>query len=123
MKRREFLEGPARAVLAAGVSKIAMPQGSGSEDHEKRARICISTWSFHNLFPQTRDEKAPPLTGKALDVLDFPEMIADRYHVHSLEVVAPHFASTDSSYLRDFKSRLERAHSRLVNIPVDIDEL
>jgi sugar phosphate isomerase/epimerase len=123
MKRREFLEGPARAVLAAGVSKIAMPQGSGSEDHEKRARICISTWSFHNLFPQTRDKKAPPLTGKALDVLDFPEMIADRYHVHSLEVVAPHFASTDSSYLRDFKSRLERAHSRLVNIPVDIDEL
>jgi sugar phosphate isomerase/epimerase len=98
-------------------------QGSRSADREKRARICISTWSFHNLFPQTRDEKAPPLAGKPLDVLDFPEMIADRYHVHNLEVVAPHFASTEASYLHDFKSRLERAHSHLVNIPVDIDEL
>ncbi|MFL6350561.1 MAG: sugar phosphate isomerase/epimerase family protein [Bryobacteraceae bacterium] len=102
---------------------MTVGQTSGSQDDQKRARICISTWSFHNLFPQTRDEKAPPLTGKPLDVLDFPEMIADRYHVHNLEVVAPHFASTEPSYLGDFKSRLERAHSRLINIPVDIDEL
>jgi hypothetical protein len=50
-------------------------------------------------------------------------MIADRYRVHNLEVVAPHFASTEPSYVRDFKSRLQRAHSRLINIPVDIDEL
>jgi hypothetical protein len=99
-----------------------MAEGSRSADREKRARICISTWSFHNLFPQTRDEKAPPITERPLDVLEFPEMIADRYHVHNLEVVAPHFASTEASYLRDFKSRLERAHSRLINIPIDIDE-
>ncbi|MGI8961198.1 MAG: sugar phosphate isomerase/epimerase family protein [Bryobacteraceae bacterium] len=129
MKRREFLENCARAALAAGVSKIALPQTSDTpkaplpHDPERRSRICISTCSFHNLFPQTRDEKAPPLTGKPLDVLDFPDMIADHYSIHNLEVVAPHFASTESSYLRDFKSRLERAHSQLVNIPVDIDEL
>jgi sugar phosphate isomerase/epimerase len=100
-----------------------MPQMSRQHDDQKRARICISTWSFHNLFPPTPDEKAPTLTGKPLNVLDFPEMIADRYRVHNLEVVAPHFASTEPSYMRDFKSRLERAHSRLINIPVDIDEL
>jgi sugar phosphate isomerase/epimerase len=123
MKRRDFLENSARAVLAMGVSSMSMAQTSGLQDDQKRARICISTWSFHNLFPQTRDEKAPSLTGKPLDVLDFPEMIADRYHVHNVEVVAPHFASTGRSYLRDFKSRLERAQSQLVNIPVDINEL
>jgi sugar phosphate isomerase/epimerase len=100
-----------------------MPQMSRQHDDQKRARICISTWSFHNLFPQTRGEKAPTITGKPLDVLDFPEMIADRYRVHNLEVVAPHFASTEPSYMHDFKSRLDRAHSRLINIPVDIDEL
>jgi sugar phosphate isomerase/epimerase len=123
MKRREFLKNSARAVLATGASKIGMPRTSIAQDDQKRARICISTWSFHNLFPPTRDEKAPPLTGKPLNVFDFPEMIADRYRVHNLEVVAPHFASTERSYMRDFKSRLERAHSRLINIPVDIDEL
>jgi sugar phosphate isomerase/epimerase len=123
MNRRKFLKNSARAVVAAQVSKIGMPQTSTARDDQKRTRICISTWSFHNLFPQTRDAKAPPLTGKPLDVLDFPEMIADRYGLHNLEVVAPHFASTEPSYMRDFKNRLERAHSRLINIPVDIDEL
>lgn len=55
--------------------------------------------------------------------MNFPEMLADRYKVHAMEVVAPHFASTDAGYLAEFKKRLERAHSRLVNIPVDIPEL
>jgi sugar phosphate isomerase/epimerase len=123
MKRRQFLKSSAAAVFTTGVGKVAMSQTSAPPDDQKRARICISTWSFHNLFPQTRDEKASPLTGKPLDVLDFPEMIADRYRVHNLEIVAPHFASTEPSYMGDFKRRLERAHSRLINIPVDIDEL
>jgi hypothetical protein len=50
-------------------------------------------------------------------------MIADRYHVHQLEMVAPHFESTTPSYQRKVKSRLERVHSHLVNTPVDIREL
>jgi hypothetical protein len=78
---------------------------------------------FPQSFSSDARREAPPLTGKPLNVFDFPEMIADRYRVHNLEVVAPRFASTERSYMRDFKSRLERAHSRLINIPVDIDEL
>src|SRR5204862_2168863 len=113
----------AAAVIITGVSKLGMSQTSTPQDNQKRGRICVSTWSFHNLFPLTRDEKAAPLTGKPLDIIDFPEMIADRYSVHNLEIVAPHFASTEPSYMRDFNRRLERAHSRLINIPVDIDEL
>ena len=87
------------------------------------ARIGISTWSFHNFFIATRDDNAPPLTGKPWDLLDYPEMIADHYHIHEMEMVAPHFASTEPSYIKEVKSHLERAHSHLVNIPVDIEEL
>src|SRR5260370_27984284 len=86
------------------------------------ARVCVSTWSFHNLFPATLDRDAEPIA-KPLDLLEFPEMIADRYHVHNVEVVAPHFASTESSYFSEFNARLKRAHSRLVNVPIDIAEL
>jgi len=50
-------------------------------------------------------------------------MIADRYQVHQLEMVAPHFESTKPAYIHEVKTRLERAHSHLVNIPVDIHEL
>jgi sugar phosphate isomerase/epimerase len=72
-------------------------------------RICVSTWSFHTLFE----------TGR-MEVLEFPELIADRYGVHNLEIVAPHFGNAGP---REVQERLNRAHSRIVNIPVDIKEL
>jgi sugar phosphate isomerase/epimerase len=110
MQRRTFLI----QSLAAGLS-AQTPAGLSD-------RIGISSWSFHNFFSTTLDEKLPKLT-KSWDLRDFPEMIADRYRVHQLEMVAPHFESTKLSYVREVKSRLARAHSHLVNIPVDIDEL
>src|SRR5690242_9165764 len=119
MKRREFMirSGGALALCASGGMRAQAPDSAA-----KPARICVSSWSLHNLFTATRDTKAPTLN-TPLKALDFPEMIADRYHVHNLEIVSPHFESSEPSYLRELKGRLERAHSRLVNIPVDYDEL
>ncbi len=102
----------------AGTTLFSKPQ----MDNPKAARIGISTWSFHNLFTPTHDKEAPPISGKPMDAREFPDMIADRYHVHEMEIVAPHI-SPEPSYVRDLKARLDRAHSRLVNIPVDIEEL
>jgi sugar phosphate isomerase/epimerase len=122
MKRREFMIHSGTGALALFASSDARAQSTAPDNDAKRARVCVSSWSFHNLFTATHDKKAPPL-GKPLQALDFPEMIADRYHVHNLEIVSPHFESSEPSYLRELKGRLERAHSRLVNIPVDYDEL
>lgn len=58
-----------------------------------------------------------------MDVRDFPEMIADRYRVHNLEIILPHFLGAEPSLVRDFKARLEKAHSRLINMPLDFGEL
>jgi sugar phosphate isomerase/epimerase len=115
MNRRKFLVGSAAATGATLLS-------SAQTQSPKTARIGISTWSFHNFFTATRDEGAPPISGQPMDARDFPDMLADRYHVHQMEIVAPHIA-TEPSYIRDLKGRLERAHSHLVNIPVDIEEL
>jgi len=114
MNRRRFLAGSA----AAGAKLLAKAQ----MHNQKLARIGISTWSFHNLFTATHDKDAPPISGTPMDARDFPDMIADRYHVHEMEIVAPHI-SPEPSYIRDLKARLDRAHSHLVNIPVDIEEL
>jgi len=76
-------------------------------------QICVSTWSFHTLFE----------ADKPMDARDFPEMVADRYHVHNVEMVYPHFASTEPSYVNEFNDRLRKAHSRVVNIPIDYKEL
>jgi sugar phosphate isomerase/epimerase len=72
-------------------------------------RICVSTWAFHTQFENGE-----------LRLMEFPEMIADRYGVHNLEIVAPHFGDTDPAAL---ESLLARTQSRMVNIPVDIKEL
>jgi hypothetical protein len=89
------------------------------DDEEKRRRIGVSTWSFHTLFEPNKEDPAAPL----MDVRDFPEMIADRYHVHNVEVVLPHFRGAEPSMVRDFRYRLEKAHSRLVHMPLDFGEL
>jgi sugar phosphate isomerase/epimerase len=89
---------------------------------DKRGRIAVSSRSFHNFFRSTRDKEFN-LPGSMLVLLDFPEMIVDRYKVHNLEFVASHFASTEATYLAELKNHLVTVHSRLVNIPVDIEEI
>jgi sugar phosphate isomerase/epimerase len=126
MIRRDFftrMAGGAAALALGGELQGETKRHSASVDgSDKGNRISISTWSLHNYFQATR-EKDFALPGNMLALLDFPEMIADRYKVHNLEFCAPHFASTERAYLQELKSRLARAHSRVVNMPVDIEEL
>ena len=89
------------------------------ENRDKLQRVGVSTWSFHTFFERDRNDPDKTL----MDVRDFPEMIADRYHVHNVEVVLPHFGVVEPSLIRDFKGRLEKAHSRLVHMPLDFGEL
>jgi sugar phosphate isomerase/epimerase len=112
MKRREFL-----AVSGAGL--LAPFSSLMPTDDVKLQRVCVSSWSFHTLFERDRNNPAKTL----MDVRDFPEMVADKYHVHNVEIVLPHFLEAEPSLVRDFKARLEKAHSRLVNMPLDFGVL
>jgi sugar phosphate isomerase/epimerase len=78
-------------------------------------RVCVSSWSFHTSFE--RDAGNPDKV--LMDVLDFPEMVADRYAVHNLEIVLPHFVDPNPQRVAEFKKRLEQTHSRVVNMPLD----
>src|SRR5829696_6534746 len=89
------------------------------EDAAKLRRVAVSSWSFHTAFEPDRNDPDKQL----MDVRDFPEMIADRYDVHNVEIILPHFAGAEPSLVRDFKARLDKAHSRLVNMPLDYGEL
>ena len=128
MIRRDFLTrlagGIAAADLLRGAKLAAAVQGHASRmgHAAKLARISVSTWSLHNYFQSTR-QKDFDLPGSMLALLDFPEMVADKYKVHHMEFCAPHFASTEPAYLQELKSRLVRVHSQVVNIPVDIKEI
>jgi sugar phosphate isomerase/epimerase len=128
MLRREFLTRLAEGAAAAGLLRSGdklSAVGKGHASHggaDKRDRIAISTWSFHNYFQSTR-EKEFHLPGSMLTLLDFPRLIADKYNVHNLEFVASHFASAEPAYLQELKGCLAKAHSHVANIPLDIPEI
>ena len=72
------------------------------KDDAKLQRVCVSTWSFHTSFESDTNNPAKVL----MDIRDFPEMVADRYHVHNVEIVLPHLQPAEPSLIRDFKARL-----------------
>ncbi len=125
MKRRDFINcmtlGPAAGMMLnrAGIQAWG---ATPSDEAAKLKRIAISTWTFHNYFASTREPEFK-LPGNMLKLLDFPKIIADKYKVRNLEICVPHFDSTDPGYIKDLNARLGEAGSRVVNMPVDIDEL
>jgi sugar phosphate isomerase/epimerase len=74
-----------------------------------RDRLAVASWPFRKLVD--------PKKG-TLPLLEFPKMIADRFGVHGIEPLDEHFLSTDAPYLAQFRNAVEKAGSRVVNIPV-----
>jgi hypothetical protein len=127
MLRRDFLARLTAAGAAAGLggggnaSAYTTKKRRAPSPPPKQDRIAISTWSLHNYFRATRETDFS-LPGPMLALLDFPEMIAEKYSVHHLEVCATHFPSTETAYLHELKYSLVHARSTIVNLVVDIPE-
>jgi Xylose isomerase-like TIM barrel len=113
MRRREFL-------IACGIAAHSGEEG-WAQTSGKVDRVCVLSWSFRNLFARTR-ERGVAAPAKDFDILDFPEMVADRYHIHNVEVQSMYFASTERSYFLEFEKRLKRAKSRFIDIPLEFDD-
>jgi len=129
MIRRDFLTRLAAGAAATGLlrgenilAQAASGHAAAAGTAAKLQRISISTWSLHNYFESTRDKEFN-LPGPMLALLDFPELIVNKYKVHHFEFCTTHFASSEPSYLQEIKSRLARTHSTIVNMPVDVEEL
>lgn len=127
MLRRDFL-GRLAAVAASagrgrgGISFVFTPDRQAAlTATAKLARIAISTWSLHNYFRATRSSNFN-LPGPMLVLLDFPDMLVDKYQVRHFEFCASHFGSTDPAYLHEIRYALLRTRSTIVNILVDIKE-
>ena len=54
--------------------------------------------------------------------MDFPSMLSSRYHIHNVEVQQIHFLSMEPSYFDKFHARLQKANSRMVNMPLELDQ-
>jgi hypothetical protein len=126
MQRRDFLAGITAGALSIGLDDSSAfahtkKKRKPPSESSKMDRISISTWSLHNYFRATRGSDFD-LPGPMLALLDFPEMIVDRYKVRHFEFCTTHFPSTEPAYVQELKYVLTHTRSTVVNMPVDIDE-
>ena len=118
MKRREFLIGSAAGMAAA--SKVLAQGGRAAQPAappSKGDRIAIMVYSFVRVL---KLPGRPPAPERTLDFFDVPEMFADRYKVHNVEVQHNYFESTDVPYLKDFVARCAKVKSRVSNINLEL---
>src|SRR3954466_12580679 len=112
MKRRDFL---ITSAISAGTGAIGggQPSRRTEPDRTKLDRIGIMTLSFNSVLKNAAHPDDPKRT---LDILDAPQMIADRFGVHIVELQHSHFASTEASYLKELRTRLNKAKSHVNQI-------
>lgn len=113
MRRREFLMTSAMAFGAAG---RAWGQAV-TADAAKLDRIAIMAYSFVRVL---KLPGRPPAPERTLEIFDIPQMFADRYKVHNVEMQHNYFESTETAFLRDFVARLTKVKSRVSNINLEL---
>jgi hypothetical protein len=120
MKRREFIAGGLAGGLALAVGRGAKAQAQtgGASEAEKLARLSVMTYCFDSLVKGIGKPDDPART---LDILDAPQMIADHYGIHHVEMQHTHFQSTDKQYFQEMKDRLRKANSQLTQICLEFD--
>ncbi len=81
-------------------------------------RIGVMTLSLNSIL---KSERNPAGT---LDALDFPEAVADHLGVHNVELDArTFFPSWEPVYVADFRKRLDKSHSQVSQIIMNLGTL
>jgi len=113
MQRREFLIGSA---MAAGAGTVW-----GQRPNQARLdRIAIMSLCFN---PVIKNDANPSDPKRTLEILDLPDMLAERYGVHHVEMQHSHFRSTEPAYLEEFRGRLKKAKSQMNQINLEFGPL
>jgi sugar phosphate isomerase/epimerase len=109
--RREFLYAMGAAALAG--PKLRFPTAA-------RERIAVASYPFRAFIdaPGNPDRDA---SQTAIPLKDFAAMVADKFNIRAIEPLAGHFASIEPGYLNELHAAVDRARSRIVNIPVDLE--
>lgn len=111
MERREFMVG---AVAATGLAASRRAWAQAGND-AKLARIAIMMFGLNSIV-KTNMPSAPERT---LELTEFGELCADRFKVHNIELQSNYFPSTEASWLREFKARLAKTKTKVVQINLE----
>ena len=84
---------------------------------DARERVAIASYPFRNFILAPRDGAMP----HKMDLKDFAAHCGEKFNIRKVEPWNRHFRSTDTKYLEEFRSSVEKAHGAVVNIAVDGD--
>jgi hypothetical protein len=110
IKRRDLL-------IGSGLAVSASRMWGQKPDRAKMNRVAVMSYSFNLIVKSSAHPDDPQRT---LDILDFPQEMAQRYGIHNLEIQHAHFQSTETDYLEQFKNRLRKAHSRVSQLVLEL---
>jgi sugar phosphate isomerase/epimerase len=119
LSRREFLMGASVTALGltAGLRKsLASPR----EPHlafptNPRARLAVTSWPFREFIDAPHNHYRNPQK-PGMDIKDFPGVVAKRFGIQNVCLLAAHFHSTDPAYLDSLRQSIEQAGSHLVDL-------
>jgi hypothetical protein len=112
MQRRDFLMG---AVAAASLTAVRRGPAQAPTG-DKLSRIAIMMFGLNNIVKTNM----PPGPERTLELMDIGQFCADRFKVHNVELQSNYFPSTQMSWLKDFKARLDKTKTRVVQINLEL---
>jgi len=123
LSRRNFLKSSFVSIIgASSVALTAKLSATEQGPHLEfpvvpRERLAVTTWPFRMYMESSANRwRDPKLPG--MDLKDFPAMVASKFGLHNVELLAAHFPSTEKAYLQELRSAVEKAGSHVVDIPV-----
>jgi L-ribulose-5-phosphate 3-epimerase len=123
LSRRNFLKSSivsafgACSVLAGQELSAAVPRPHLEFPVVPRERLAVTTWPFRMYMESSANRwRDPKLPG--MDLKEFPAMVASKFGLHNVELLAAHFPSVEKGYLRGLRAAVEKAGSHIIDIPV-----
>lgn len=110
----------AASIAAAAGSRSIWAQAPKGVKQSTLDRIAIMTLNFQNILKVPDVEENP---NRTLELFDIAEMIADQYGVHKVEFQHYHIPSTEPSYLKELRNRIEKSKSRMTQINLEFSGL
>jgi hypothetical protein len=98
------------------MSGVMTPQAIAPADPGKLARLAIMVLNFENMLRIPGVWEEPTDT---INLSDIPQMFADRYGVHNIEIQHTHFASTEPPFLTNMREQAAKVGSRFSNINLE----
>lgn len=111
ISRRMFLRGSLAATFMAGTGF--------AQDRHSKPRLAVSTWSFHNYFPNSRYGK-PTFTLEEWTIQQLVKRVREQLGITHFEMSSRHFASTEPAALDELAGFMKDQECRFIHLSDNI---